>query len=314
MSLLEFLAVYDTPRFVRVSSVRLGLLWWGLAFLALLYTGSSVFVWRSFRELEELEAFADSNVQQSDIAASCADVSGQCEVQSAAEAIAHREMTRVAITLSEKRNATDRLRIESTPVFKLDHAAFARLPSAYHVNGRALEGDLVDIEGRTMQSFGKGKADHVALATLLAAAGVNLDEPSDVPGEEGYSLRERGFHAIVSIRYSDVDDESTVFSNFWGRLPTLRYEVRVRRMLGSQFKWENGGVSKYAVVFSFEASGQRVVFAGWGSILTSLSHAITLITITSLLVDYLAIYILRESTILYAEKFTGPAAAKEKIE
>jgi hypothetical protein len=82
-----------------------------------------------------------------------------------------------------------------------------------------------------------------------------------------------------------------------------------------------------SLVFSmihFKAQGERVVvslekerrrnicfvhvlqFAGWPAILTSLAHGVSLITVATLVLDFLAVYVLKEKQIIYPEKYAEP--------
>jgi hypothetical protein len=108
MGFVSFFSIYDTPKFVRVESARLGFLWWGLALAVVVYSCSSVFVFRSFRSLEPLHAFVDITVKQDkNRVASCDNEHEKdCRVVSAQEVVVHREMRSVAIGLTEKKNHT----------------------------------------------------------------------------------------------------------------------------------------------------------------------------------------------------------------
>ncbi len=310
---MEFFSIYDTTRFVRIRSRRLGFLWWGLALAVLLWAGASVVVFRSFRTLEPLSSFVDVTLQEdTERTPSCGALSG-CVVEGVHAAVAHREKSAIAITLTEKRIDGTKVRVESAPLFKLEHAVFSDSESEFHANARAMQGRVVDKEGKTIQFLPPGKADHVSLARFLEAAGVNLDEKSDVPGEEEYTVRERGVHLIVRIFYSNVDDSAWLLSNVWGQKGELEYVISARRVLSSQYKWEDGQSAKYAAMIHIRSTGERVVFAGWGAILTTLAQGVSLITVSSLLVDYLAIYVLREKKMLYPLKF-GAEGGKEKTD
>ena len=307
MGFVDFFATYDTAKFVRVRSVRLGFLWWALLLLVLIWSVSSLFAHRSFRALEKLESFVDVSVREDGVKpAKCASPI-MCTELSAHDAILHREQHAVAITTTMKVNGS-KTRVESAVVFKMEHAIFCK-DMKFHANGRSMTGRLVKRDSgeddNVLRHFGKGKAIEVSVEELIAAAGVDMEEPSDVPGEESSSLRDRGSHFIVSVHYSDAENKESVHRNFWGR-KAMDYEMRVRRVRESQFKVEKGvkGYAKYGVIFHFQSSGELVKFAGWASIFTSLAQSVSLITVTTVLVDLLAVYLFKESKVLYPEKFS----------
>jgi hypothetical protein len=213
---LDFFSVYTTPKYVAVTSRRLGLLYYALVLLVVLYSFCGVFLFRSFRGLESLNAFIDVTVKNDKTReGSCAGVTGTCRVVRATEVVVRKELRSVAIALSRKENHTLSTLI-SAPVFKLDHSVFSE--GDFFFSGRAMRGRLF-ANGSVMRELHEGHSDHISMEELWRAAGVDVNAKSDVPGEEESTLRERGFHLIVSVFYSD-NDEHEVFKkrkNYWFR-------------------------------------------------------------------------------------------------
>lgn len=236
---------------------------------------------------------------------------GECCIveERAPNAVAATHNQRVAITVSVKQNGT-KCMVKSAPVFKLVHSIhdsnFLRADQGFHRNGRAMRGFLMSRDGgKVLHVSHVGSSDHWSLDDLLLAAGVDMDNtPSDVPGEEHETMRQRGFQLIVHIEYSDVDRTSSIFTNFWGRKPSMEYYVNVRHAASSECKVEMGEhFAKYCVMLNFRADGERVTFAGFGAILSILAQSVSMITVTTLLVDFLAVYILREKHFINEKKF-----------
>lgn len=178
---LDFLSVYDTPRYTRITSRRLGLLWWLLALLVVVYSCFSVFVFRSFRSLEPLDSFVDVAVKSSEFdTASCEGKREPCRVLTSSESVAYKEMKAVAIALFEKRNHS-KTRLESAPMFKLEYAVFGHgQDSDFYANGRSMKGAIVGKGSKMIRELHKGHSDHISLKEMLLAAGIeSLDAPSD---------------------------------------------------------------------------------------------------------------------------------------
>ncbi len=73
-------------------------------------------------------------------------------------------------------------------------------------------------------------------------------------------MRERGFHLVVDIFYSDNDEQEPFWRNLWGR-KEQSYEIRVRHIQKSQHKIEYGdqGDATYCCLLHFKSNGERVV-------------------------------------------------------
>jgi hypothetical protein len=131
-----------------------------------------------------------------------------------------------------------------------------------------------------------------------------MDDPSDIPGEEHESLRHRGFQITVQIHYSDYDASQWFFVKFWP-IRQMSYDIYVRRAASSECKLETGDhAAIYCCMINFRVSGEHVVYAGIGALLSILSAAISMLWLSTVIVDMLAVYIFREKVVFYPNKFT----------
>ncbi len=186
--------------------------------------------------------------------------SSSCVVRDAQDAVVFQDRTGVALTLAVKQNHT-KVMVVTAPVLKLVHSVHTRdflmADSGYHCSGRSMVGRLRARTGNVLRVSQTNHSDHFSLSELLAAADVDIDRASDVPGEETESLRNRGFQLNVAIHYSDRDPDAWMLSNFWG-VRAMSYDVHVRHAAQSECKKERHGVSSYCVMINFRVSGERV--------------------------------------------------------
>lgn len=307
--MLDWFSWYDTSRTLRLKSAKLGLLWWALTLGALLYALGSIAT-GGYVVREPLSPLMDVIVKDDKHAQpSCAGLGPGCRVVRALESLCYADRSAVAFALTRKLNHTRHERLESRPMLKLVHSVHSVdfHSGGFHLSGRAMEGELLGADGTVLHASPAGVSDHVALHALLAAAGVDLDSASDVPGEEAEPKRARGLQLQVSIHYSDFDAAAwPPFTGVWPVRP-FRYQIRVRHAEGSECKRETlsalGDVASYCVQANFAVTGDRVVFAGWGALLSILSHAAVLMGTATMICDVLAVFVFAERRLVYAQKY-----------
>jgi len=176
-----------------------------------------------------------------------------------------------------------------------EHTEFAG-ESSRHMNGK-----LIAQNDSVLIKFPRNRADRFPLHMLLDAAGVNLDQKSDAVGQrrrrnhpEEETMRARGLVLFVVITYTNTN-------NFFGTHP-ISYEYKVHRLHETSFMtYEALGASegddhrhlhkRCGIHLKFILTGKIGRFS-LNALLSNIVSALGLVTLSSIVVDQLALYVL----------------------
>eukprot|EP01112_Ceratiomyxa_fruticulosa_P010840 TRINITY_DN2882_c0_g1_i5.p1 TRINITY_DN2882_c0_g1~~TRINITY_DN2882_c0_g1_i5.p1 ORF type:complete len:412 (+),score=47.57 TRINITY_DN2882_c0_g1_i5:98-1333(+) len=179
-------------------------------------------------------------------------------------------------------------------------------------SSRNMEGKLLSSNGTTLLYFSEFRRDRIPIQTLLQAAGTSLDDISDNQVRHGYkpkhpkTLRSRGLVLYISLSYDNTEET-------WFGVGAPKYSYRVYRLhetshqlieplledhestdpeneknhLGHKrtFRKRSG------IYLKFDITG-RIGRPSFMAFLINVASAMSLVTIASLIVDQLALYIL----------------------
>jgi hypothetical protein len=200
-------------------------------------------------------------------------------------------------------------------IYEEDEEESGFAESSRHMNGR-----LMAKNDTALVHFPRNKADRFPVKVLLEAAEVDLDQKSDAlkkkkKNELHETMRARGLVLFVVITYSNTN-------TFFGTHP-VRYEYRVHRLHETDFVvYETLGTSESAdnTRHLHKRHGIHLKFIITGSIgrfslqalLGNIVSALGLVTLSSIVVDQLAIYVLPRKRQYANYKYTDATVKEEK--
>lgn len=160
----------------------------------------------------------------------------------------------------------------------------------------ALNGRLIDLDGRTLMEFkvprgkvAKDTPDIMRTSDLLRAADVNLRNPT--PGDkDGHSDFYNGIVVMVLIKYSNVDGPTT-YTYSVQKIPNAAYKVFEVRSASRDTDSDRTILKRAGVKFIFTVTGDIVAF-DFQTLLVQAVSAMGLLSIATLLVELIMLYVL----------------------
>ena len=296
---MSFFGVYDTQRYVRVQSYKLGLTWWILVAAVIVGSVFQLIINQGYRKHVPLDGIVNLIVKEGKNESERIPC-GQnlsCKKLSAFENVVYMDRNNIAFSLR-----MDDTYIESLPLLKMSHFVHDDIDEDLHVNGRRCAGKLIDNKGRMLKTFPKNDTIHISLWELLRAANVNLDDMSSFDPEK--SIRDTGFEIFVSIQYTNSLEHVPFLSMGVGE---FTYKMSVHFVKDSEnkiVKKVGGKVTKfYNVMVNVSTKAEKIVFCGFLEILQVIGSALGFITVITLLVDYMALLLIPEKRVFEKSKF-----------
>jgi len=154
----------------------------------------------------------------------------------------------------------------------------------YAGSSDTMNGVLVDQNGNTMESFGRG-VDQISVQELLNAAAVNLNAGSDVIGNEKEAARFSGLVILFSIEYSNIDapQSKPTYTYSAQHIPGAEYKVIEIVYLNDTYRLNN---NRHGIKAIFLQGGQIGRF-DVQTTLIQLVSALGLLSVATLAVDFL---------------------------
>lgn len=192
--------------------------------------------------------------------------------------------------------------------FNLIHSWYANQRSG---GSRDLQGTLVGFDGEKLKTFEVGKRDAIVISDILAAAGVELDDRSDIPDEDLYTNMIDYANVTHDTSYGDTFRHQglTIFFNIEyivERDGTMKYEYHVHRLKGTDYS-EKYNVRPLDTInyngsnFTFYGDSKSIIYHGvlrikfiisgelrqasFAEIMNQLGTGVTLLLITYIVVN-----------------------------
>ena len=171
--------------------------------------------------------------------------------------------------------------------------------SRYSRSSLQMDGYFADYQGNIVFSFPNGKPDIFSVEQVLSAAGVMLDEPTDVPGESG-SMRHSGIIILILIVYENSVLDSPTCMNFEliliksdtyyvSRVPNNEYKVI--EVLENANQSLRTTLNRHGIKIIFQQSGKIGMFDIQTTLL-ALVTSLGLLTVSTLIVDSIMVMVM----------------------